>query len=158
MESSASADSTSPANARAYVEHLREQVKRYPGRAGVVTVIEHNTPPDTQSRQILIRGYAELKSVNLDAAFVIRAGGFFAGAARALREAGLLYLYGPYSVQGKHTAPSNADFDSALRAQNPEWGIRDLENVEQLAREHGFDLAETIAMPANNFSVLFRKR
>ena len=65
----------------------------------------------------------------------------FAGAARALREAGLLYLYGPYSVQGKHTAPSNADFDSALRAQNPEWGIRDLENVEQLAREHGFDLA-----------------
>lgn len=82
----------------------------------------------------------------------------FAGAGLALREAGLLYLYGPYSVQGKHTAPSNAAFDSALRAQDPEWGIRDLEDVDQVAKEQGFDLAETIAMPANNFSVLFRKR
>lgn len=82
----------------------------------------------------------------------------FAGAGLALREAGLLYLYGPYSVQGKHTAPSNAAFDSALRAQNPEWGIRDIEEVDAVAKEQDFDLAETIVMPANNFSVLFRKR
>jgi SAM-dependent methyltransferase len=82
----------------------------------------------------------------------------FAGAGLALRETGLLYLYGPYSVQGKHTAPSNAAFDSALRAENPEWGLRDLKEVESLARDQGFDLAETIEMPANNFSVLFRKR
>jgi SAM-dependent methyltransferase len=82
----------------------------------------------------------------------------FAGAGLALREAGLLYLYGPYSVQGRHTAPSNAAFDSALRAENPEWGLRDLKEVESLAKDQGFDLAETIEMPANNFSVLFRKR
>ena len=82
----------------------------------------------------------------------------FAGAGLALRETGLLYLYGPYSVQGKHTAPSNAAFDSALRAENPEWGLRDLKDVESLAKDQGFDLAETIEMPANNFSVLFRKR
>ena len=82
----------------------------------------------------------------------------FAGAGLALRETGLLYLYGPYSVQGRHTAPSNAAFDSALRAENPEWGLRDLKEVESLAKNQGFDLAETIEMPANNFSVLFRKR
>ena len=82
----------------------------------------------------------------------------FAGAGLALRETGLLYLYGPYSVQGMHTAPSNAAFDSALRAENPEWGLRDLKEVESLAKDQGFDLAETIEMPANNFSVLFRKR
>ena len=82
----------------------------------------------------------------------------FAGAGLALRETGLLYLYGPYSVQGRHTASSNAAFDSALRAENPEWGLRDLKEVESLARDQGFDLAETIEMPANNFSVLFRKR
>ena len=82
----------------------------------------------------------------------------FAGAGLALRETGLLYLYGPYSVQGRHTAPSNAAFDNALRAENPEWGLRDLKEVESLAKEQGFDLAETIEMPANNFSVLFRKR
>jgi SAM-dependent methyltransferase len=82
----------------------------------------------------------------------------FAGAGLVLRESGLLYLYGPYSVQGRHTAPSNAAFDSALRAANPEWGLRDLKEVESLAKEQGFDLAETVEMPANNFSVLFRKR
>jgi SAM-dependent methyltransferase len=82
----------------------------------------------------------------------------FAGAGLALRETGLLYLYGPYSVQGRHTAPSNAAFDSALRAENPEWGVRDLKEVESLAKDHGLDLAETIEMPANNLSVLFRKR
>jgi SAM-dependent methyltransferase len=82
----------------------------------------------------------------------------FAGAGLALRETGLLYLYGPYSVQGRHTAPSNAAFDSALRAENPEWGVRDLKEVESLAKDQGFDLAETIEMPSNNFSVLFRKR
>ena len=82
----------------------------------------------------------------------------FAGAGLALRDTGLLYLYGPYSVQGRHTAPSNAAFDSALRAENPEWGLRDLKEVESLAKDQGFDLAETIEMPANNFSVLFRKR
>jgi SAM-dependent methyltransferase len=82
----------------------------------------------------------------------------FAGAGLALRETGLLYLYGPYSVQGRHTAPSNAAFDSALRAQNFEWGLRDLEEVDSVAKEQGFDLAETIEMPANNLSVLFQKR
>jgi SAM-dependent methyltransferase len=82
----------------------------------------------------------------------------FAGAGLALRETGLLYLYGPYSVQGRHTALSNAAFDSALRAENPEWGVRDLKEVESLAKDQGFDLAETIEMPSNNFSVLFRKR
>lgn len=82
----------------------------------------------------------------------------FTGAGLALRENGLLYLYGPYSVQGRHTAPSNAAFDSALRAENPEWGLRDLKEVESLAKDQGFDLTETIEMPANNLSVLFRKR
>ncbi len=82
----------------------------------------------------------------------------FAGAGLALREGGLLYLYGPYAVQGTHTAPSNAAFDRALRTQNPDWGVRHLEEVDSVAKERGFDPAETIEMPANNLSVLFRKR
>jgi hypothetical protein len=82
----------------------------------------------------------------------------FAGGNLALREAGLVYLYGPYSVQGRHTAPSNEAFDGALRARNPEWGVRDLEEVTRTADEHKFELVETVEMPANNLSVLFRKR
>jgi Protein of unknown function (DUF938) len=61
-------------------------------------------------------------------------------------------------VNGKQTSPSNAAFDSALRAENPEWGVRDLQVVESVANDQGFDLAETVEMPANNLSVLFRKR
>jgi SAM-dependent methyltransferase len=81
-----------------------------------------------------------------------------AGAKLALREGGLLYLYGPYQMHGVHTAPSNEAFDRSLRAQNPQWGVRDLDRVMDVADEEGFDLAETLLMPANNLSVIFKKR
>jgi SAM-dependent methyltransferase len=83
--------------------------------------------------------------------------GLVAGAARTLPSGGLLYLYGPYKIGGKHTAPSNSDFDLDLRARNPAWGIRDLGDVTALAERHGFKLAETVPMPANNLSVIFRR-
>ena len=83
--------------------------------------------------------------------------GLIAGATRTLAPSGLLYLYGPYKIGGEHTAPSNGDFDLDLRARNPQWGIRDLGDVTALAERHGFKLAETIPMPANNLSVIFRR-
>ena len=83
--------------------------------------------------------------------------GLMAGAGRILQPGGILYLYGPYRIDGRHTATSNADFDAWLKAQNPEWGIRDLAEVTALARHHRLDLSETVAMPANNFSVIFRR-
>jgi SAM-dependent methyltransferase len=83
--------------------------------------------------------------------------GLIAGARRILPASGILYLYGPYRIDGRHTAASNKDFDAWLQAQNPEWGIRDLAEVTALARRHDLDLAETVAMPANNLSVIFRR-
>jgi SAM-dependent methyltransferase len=83
--------------------------------------------------------------------------GLLAGAARTLPPGGLLYLYGPYKIGGEHTAPSNRDFDLDLRARNPEWGIRDLGDVTALAERHGFKPAETVQMPTNNLSVIFRR-
>jgi SAM-dependent methyltransferase len=83
--------------------------------------------------------------------------GLFAGAGRVLSAAGVLYLYGPYRIDGRHTAPSNEAFDARLRAQDPLWGVRDLADVTVLADRHGLVLAETIAMPANNLSVIFRR-
>ena len=84
--------------------------------------------------------------------------GLMAGAARTLPAGGVLYLYGPYKIDGRHIAPSNAAFDATLRAQNPAWGIRDLADVAALAERSGLTLAETIDMPANNLSVVFRRR
>jgi hypothetical protein len=83
--------------------------------------------------------------------------GLIAGAGRTLPRGAPLYLYGPYKVDGRHTAPSNQDFDTRLRAQNPLWGVRDLTDVSDLAKRHGFALEETVAMPANNLSVIFRR-
>lgn len=81
-----------------------------------------------------------------------------AGAARALAPGGVLFLYGPYQEGGAHTAPSNEAFDASLRARNPEWGVRDLDDVKALAGREGLDFAERVAMPANNLSVVFRRR
>ena len=81
-----------------------------------------------------------------------------AGAERALPAGGALYLYGPYQIDGRHTAPSNQEFDAWLRTQNPQWGVRDLGAVTDLAARHGLALTETVPMPANNFSVIFRRR
>jgi SAM-dependent methyltransferase len=83
--------------------------------------------------------------------------GLIAGAERVLPESGLLYLYGPYKIDGRHTAPSNQAFDAQLRSQNAAWGIRDLDDVKALAERDGFALAETVRMPANNLSVIFRR-
>ena len=83
--------------------------------------------------------------------------GLMAGAGRTLRSGGIVYLYGPYRIDGRHTAASNKDFDAWLKAQNPEWEIRDLADVTALARRHGLHLTETVAMPANNLSVVFRR-
>jgi SAM-dependent methyltransferase len=83
--------------------------------------------------------------------------GLIAGARRILPAGGVLYLYGPYRIDGRHTAPSNQDFDTWLRAQNAASGIRDLAGVTDLAARHGFAPTETVPMPANNLSVIFRR-
>ncbi|MGC1310575.1 MAG: DUF938 domain-containing protein [Phormidesmis sp.] len=80
-----------------------------------------------------------------------------AGAQRILPTGGVLYLYGPYKRDGEHTAPSNEAFDRVLRDRNPEWGIRDLEAVTAVAQQHSLVLEQVIPMPANNFSVVFRR-
>ncbi len=86
------------------------------------------------------------------------AAGLMAGAARLLAPGGVLYLYGPFMEDGRHTAPSNAAFDASLRARDPEWGVRDTADVRNLAEHSGFDFVERVAMPANNLSLVFRRR
>jgi len=81
--------------------------------------------------------------------------GLFAGAGRYLRTNGRLFLYGPFKRGGKHTAPSNAAFDESLRAQNAEWGVRDVEAMEKLAAGVGLKLIEIAEMPANNLTLVF---
>jgi cyclopropane fatty-acyl-phospholipid synthase-like methyltransferase len=83
--------------------------------------------------------------------------GLMAGAARVLRGEGILLLYGPFKVAGRHTAPSNAAFDASLKAMNPRFGTRDVAAVAAEAARHGLMLEKQVQMPANNFSLVFRR-
>jgi hypothetical protein len=83
--------------------------------------------------------------------------GLFRGAGKVLSAGGIVFLYGPYRRFGRHTALSNETFDAQLRAQNREWGLRNMEEVERTAGKEGIDLVATIEMPANNFSLVLRK-
>jgi hypothetical protein len=83
--------------------------------------------------------------------------GLFAGAARALRADGRLFLYGPFKRGGEHTAPSNAAFDASLRTRDAEWGVRDIDDVRKFAGSVGLVLAEIAEMPANNLILIFER-
>jgi len=83
--------------------------------------------------------------------------GLLAGAGRTLSCGGVLVLYGPYRVGGRHTAVSNERFDASLRARDPRWGVRDLEAVIEVATTHGLAHETTFPMPANNLTLVFRR-
>jgi SAM-dependent methyltransferase len=81
--------------------------------------------------------------------------GLVAGASKVLRPDGRLFLYGPFKRDGQHTALSNAVFDTSLKTGNPEWGVRDVEDVERLANGAGLTLVDSTEMPANNLMLTF---
>jgi hypothetical protein len=82
----------------------------------------------------------------------------FAGVAALLPAGGVFAVYGPFHYGGKPSSESNARFDAALRARDPESGVRDFEAVRDLGQRYGLELEEDNAMPANNRLLVLRKR
>lgn len=82
--------------------------------------------------------------------------GLMAGAARVLKPGGALITYGPYKRNGAHTSPSNEAFDASLKARDPNWGVRNVGDVEAAALARGLSLEDVVEMPANNLSLIFR--
>lgn len=80
---------------------------------------------------------------------------FFAGLSNVLNENATLIIYGPFKYNGEFTTPSNAKFDIWLKNRNPESGVRDIEAIQELAKEQGLKLMEDNAMPANNQLLVF---
>ncbi len=81
--------------------------------------------------------------------------GLFEGAARVLPSGGALLTYGPYRIEGVHTAPSNVAFDEWLQQRDTNWGVRDLDDLIALGKRVGLALEERVAMPANNFTLIW---
>lgn len=84
--------------------------------------------------------------------------GLVANSARILPPGAPLILYGPWLKDGIETEASNLAFDRDLRARDPQWGLRRVEEFAAIALKHGFELEEIRAMPANNLMLLFRLR
>jgi hypothetical protein len=84
--------------------------------------------------------------------------GLMRGAGRVLDAGAPLYLYGPYRQQAVPTAPSNEAFDESLKARNPQWGLRNLEDVVAEAGANALVLERVVQMPANNLSLVFRRQ
>jgi len=84
--------------------------------------------------------------------------GMFEGIGRVLTDDGVLCLYGPFNFKGKFTSESNARFDQWLKSNNPESGVRDFEALDKLAEREGLRLEKDIAMPANNRSLVWRRK
>ena len=82
----------------------------------------------------------------------------FKGVARILDANGLFCAYGPFRYDAAHTSESNATFDAALRARDPHSGIRDFEEVNELAQANCMTLQNDFPMPANNRLLVFRKQ
>ena len=81
----------------------------------------------------------------------------FKGAGKLLNAGQFLFMYGPFKIGNKHTSQSNYFFDNKLKLQNDLWGIRNLEKVSEEAKKNDFSQEKIIRMPANNFSIIYRK-
>ncbi len=80
------------------------------------------------------------------------------GVGQVLAPGAAFAVYGPFNYSGRHTSESNASFDAFLRSRDPGSGIRDFEWLDELAGEAGMALADDIAMPANNRTIVWKKR
>lgn len=155
-----------------YFARTLEQVRWHPtemnphGLASIAAWIEHAKASNISPPQLLDVMQPSWPVTQADAIVCINmihyspweaTPALFAGAARTLSQGGVLYCYGPYRRHGGHTAPSNEDFDAWLKDRDPRFGVRDVEAVEREADGHGLRLEELIPMPANNFSLVFRR-
>lgn len=83
--------------------------------------------------------------------------GLLAGAGRLLGPGGLLALYGPFRFNNDYTSNSNKSFDHMIHQQNPDWGLRDLNNIAVGGAPHGLELRDIIAMPSHNHTLVMRR-
>ncbi|XP_054154335.1 methyltransferase-like 26 [Oppia nitens] len=84
--------------------------------------------------------------------------GLFEGSSMILSpKSGLLLTYGPYACDGVITPDSNVSFDDSLRQSNPEWGLRDIRDLKELATTNGLSFVSMHEMPANNKILVFKK-
>lgn len=138
-------------------EH-RESIRAWSAAGGSTNIAQPVALDVQDSSWPVVRADAILTINMIHIAPWSAAEALFRGAGRLLAPDGVLFLYGPYRRGGQHTAESNQRFDERLRAEDPRWGVRNLEDVAAIGGEAGFAPPEVVEMPANNLSLVFHKR
>ena len=116
--------------------------------------VEKRPWPLTNQPSSLIKGIVCINMLHISRWTCTKA--LFEGSKSYLDTNNFLMLYGPFFRKEIQTSKSNLHFDKSLRLQNPLWGLRQLEEVNKVALENGFDLDKVVEMPANNLSVIYR--
>ena len=110
--------------------------------------------PITNKLRSLIQGIVCINMIHISPWTCSKA--LFEESKKYLDQHNFLMLYGPFLRKEIQTSQGNLNFDRALKLHNPLWGLRQLDDVNELAIENGFLLEEVIEMPANNLSVIYR--
>ena len=116
--------------------------------------VEKRPWPITNQLRSLIKGIVCINMIHISPWSCTRS--LFEESKKYLVQSSFLMLYGPFLRNEKQTSRSNLNFDQSLKIQNPLWGLRNLEDVNDIASENGFNLDNIIDMPANNLSVIYR--
>ncbi len=115
--------------------------------------VEMRPWPITKQIRSLIKGIVCINMIHISPWTCTQA--LFEESKSHLNQNNFLMLYGPFLRKQVQTSQSNLNFDQSLKLQNPLWGLRQLDEVNELALENGFRQDKVIAMPANNLSVIY---
>lgn len=135
--------------------HLRRSISAWAGRLGLKNVLPPLEIDAAAPTWPVVRAEAVVCINMVHIAPFAACEGLMRNAAKVLPRGGVLYMYGPFWVEGVTAAPSNEAFDASLKAQNAAWGVRDLNEVAKVGNRSGMVMRAPVAMPANNFSVIF---
>jgi SAM-dependent methyltransferase len=150
-----------------HLSHLEWQPSNRPGRLDSIRAWRHEAELSNIAEPIELDLFDDQWQVDqVDAVVAINVihiapwavtGRLFEHASRRLKPGGLVYLYGPFRYVDRTLEPSNLRFDQWLKDRDPDNGIRLFEEVDALAKEHGFEWADDRAMPANNRSIWWQR-
>jgi hypothetical protein len=134
----------------AHIAHEQLQNVRAP-----IHIDASNTTTDWIQSDLSIRAIINSNMIHISPWACTK--GLMYNAGKLLARGNYLFTYGPYNVNGEYTSQGNKDFDQSLKKRNAEWAIRDVSDVAKEAAENGLKLVEQVAMPANNFTLVFQK-
>ena len=82
---------------------------------------------------------------------------FFYQSSKVMKSNGKLIIYGPFKFDNQFNSPSNQTFDELLKASDSFSGLKNFEEIVNIALKFDFIFSKKYEMPANNNILVFKK-